>query len=280
MNNNLNCKWCNKQFKRKTPKNKHEKLQLCIPIANRTICTICNITFSNIKDFKIHLTSKEHIKMIICDDNDINIIREKQIKSIDIDPYLNNTEKNTFSTLGNNITLTVNNNNTNKDEQQNLSFMNTNANKIKLNLNKNTDLENEIKNEQYNKKYIKNITDRNNILNKGYSSYQELIENKIYNKPTPNNIQENILRKLIDLNDEIYDDKKIYFLQILKNISINDADFMTSYIRDCIGLNLESKQIYLELINKFIKKLIELYNLGYKEINNTNIADFISKLSK
>jgi hypothetical protein len=55
---------------------------------------------------------------------------------------------------------------------------------------------------------------------------------------------------------------------------------MTTYIRDCSGIDLESKQIYLELIDKFILKLTQIYNQGYKSINGKDIKIFISKLSK
>jgi len=285
----LKCKWCKKQFKRKSPKVKHETNQLCIPITNRTICSICDITFTSIKELKQHLTSKEHIKKIIGDtDDNVEIVREQQITSIDIDPYLTKQDIIKYSKNdGKNITLKLTTDNDNNDtnplsvnNETNLAFMNTDTNKLKLHLDEETELEAEIREEKEEQEYLDEISQRNNLAAKGYSSYQELIQNEIYNRPMPNEAQEEILCQLVDLNDELSDDKRTAFLQILKNLDETDADFMTTYIRDCNGLNMESKQIYLELIDKFIRKLTQIFNQGYRQISGKDILTFISRLSK
>ena len=276
----LKCKWCKKQFKRKSPKIKHETQQLCIPRIKRTICLVCNIKFNTPNEYKTHLTSKEHIKTLIKEDTDndaIQFIKTDEVTSIDVDPFLSRSDKLEFSTLGNNLTFTENHS-LNDELSTYKGFMNTTKNK--LNLDEETELEVEIRNEKEQANYLNEISSRNNLRAKGYSSYEELIREEIYNRPMPNDKQEEILCQLVDLNDELSDDKRDAFLEILKNMTEDDADFMTTYIRDCGGINLESKQIYLELIDKFVRKLTQIYNQGYKKIGGKDIIIFISRLSK
>jgi hypothetical protein len=287
---NLKCKWCHKIFKRKSPKINHELKQLCRSKTIRTYCTYCDITFPNIEEYKLHLISEEHIKKIITKDDAI-IKKEKKLTQYDMDPYLSNNEKNVISTNKcNNIIIKYNDNHTeiitsnidnniplNKKDVK--SIFNVKK-KEKLNLITETEIEKELKEKKEKKEYLEEISNRNNYKKNGYTSYQELIQEEIFNKPQPNKNQEDILCQLVNLNDELVEEKKKSFLEILKKLEENDADFMLTYIRDCNGLSMDSKQIYIELINKFIIKLTEIYNKGYKMINGKNIMNFISKLSK
>lgn len=265
----LICKYCSRQFKRCSPKVKHEASQVCIPKHKRTICVVCNITFHNILEYKKHITSTEHIKSLISrDDNEPIIIKEKEITTYDIDPILSQNDKEMLtSTIGSTITMQY------KDK-------NGNIRSTKLNLDEETELEKEIINDKEQNNYLNEIADRNNPNAMGYSSYQELIQQEIYNRPTPNEKQEKLLCRLVDANDDLSDEKRQLFLNILKDMNENDAEFMTTYIRNCNGINLESKQIYLEIIDKFIIKLTQIYNKGYTQISGKNIVNFISRLSK
>jgi hypothetical protein len=265
----LICKYCSRQFKRRSPKVKHEDSQACVPKHKRTLCGICNITFTNVSEYKKHLTTSEHIKSLLTsDDNEPVIIKPKKVSALDIDPMLSQHEREQIdSSTGSGITMKY------EDDYGNLQ-------RTKLNLNKETDLEKEIAAEKEEREYLNEIADRNNPNAMGYSSYQELIQHEIYNRPMPTETQEEILCQLVDANDELSDDKRQLFLSILKGMSVEDADFMTTYIRDCGGLDMESKQIYLELIDKFIMKLTQIYNKGYKQIGGKDIMTFISRLSK
>jgi hypothetical protein len=264
--NDLICKYCSKQFKRRSPKIKHEINQICVPKKLRTICVSCNLTFISHDKFKEHLISEQHIKNLLSSDN-TEIIRERPITAIDIDPFLSTLEKNEIVKPSTNIILY-------KEEN------NGNITKQKFNLAEETNLEKEIKEEREEKEYLEELSNRNNPIIKGYSSYEELVRQEIYNRPIPTERQEEILCKLVDLNDELSDDKRDAFLDILKNMTEDDADFMTTYIRNCGGIELVSKQIYLELIDKFVRKLTQIYNQGYKKIGGKDIIIFISRLSK
>jgi len=265
----LICKFCNRKFKRKSPKVNHEKKQLCVDKKKRTMCIICNLDFNSVEKYKNHLTSENHIKTLFTDNiDDTEIIKKKKTTLYDLDPYLSNIDKNTIqSKHGKNITL--------KYTDKNGYIINE-----KINLNDKCDLEKEIIKEKNEKLFILNNIEKNDFSNKGYTSYEELIKSEIYDKPIPNKNQEIILCKLVDLNDEITDDKQSAFLKILKYLDVDDSEYMTTYIRDCNGINLESKQIYIELITKFVNKLTQIYNQGYTQISGKNIQDIISKLNK
>jgi hypothetical protein len=265
----LICKYCSRQFKRRSPKVKHEGTQACIPKHKRTLCGICNITFTTVSEYKKHLTSPEHIKSLLTsDDNQPVIIKQKTVTALDIDPMLSQQDREQInSTTGSGITMKF------EDASGNIQ-------RTKLNLDKETQLEKEITAEKEEREYLNEIADRNNPTAMGYTSYQDLIQQEIYNRPMPTEAQELILCRLVDANDELSDDKRSLFLGILKEMSEDDADFMTTYIRDCGGLDMESKQIYLELIDKFIMKLTQIFNKGYKQIGGKDIMTFISKLSK
>jgi hypothetical protein len=265
----LKCKYCSRQFKRRSPKVKHEANQTCMPKHKRTFCSTCNITLSTVSEYKKHLTSPEHIKSLLTSDkNQPEIIKQKPITVLDIDPMLSQEDKvKIASTKVSEITM--------KFEDDN-GFIH----KRKLNLDKETELEKEITAEKEEREYINEIADRNNPNALGYTSYQELIQQEIYNRPMPTEAQEEILCRLVDANDDLSDEKRALFLGILKEMSEDDAEFMTTYIRDCGGLDMESKQIYLDLIDKFIMKLTQIFNKGYKQIGGKDIINFISRLSK
>jgi hypothetical protein len=265
----LICKYCSRQFKRRSPKVKHEGTQACIPKHKRTLCSICNITFVTVSEYKKHLTSPEHIKSLLTsDNNEPVIIKQKTVTALDIDPMLSQQDREQItSTTGSGITMKF------EDDAGNIH-------RAKLNLQKETELEKEIANEKEEREYLNEIADRNNPHAMGYTSYQDLIQQEIFNRPMPTETQEEILCQLVDANDDLSDDKRQLFLSILKAMSVEDADFMTTYIRDCGGLDMESKQIYLELIDKFIMKLTQIYNKGYKQIGGKDIMTFISRLSK
>lgn len=258
INNNveLKCKWCNKLFKRKSPKISHEHKQLCKPKSQRAYCSYCDISCNTLSEYNHHIMTESHIKKLITPSGPSI---QKTTTVYQLDPYLSDNDKVVIDSTGvNNVILKY------KD----------NTNEI-LNLSSKTELETDIETEINKEKYINDLNKRNYAL-----SYQDIINNEIYNKPEPTEIQESILCKLVDANTEISDDKRNIFLGILKSLSEDDAEFMTTYIRDCNGIDLESKQIYLELIDKFILKLTQIYNQGYKSINGKDIKIFISKLSK
>lgn len=260
MNNNnesMTCKWCRKQFKRRSPKVTHEYKQLCRTKANRTYCSYCSISFDDSKEYKHHLLSEEHIKKLIGGTTE-PVIKKTNVKN-QLDPFL--TEDDEVVLANTKINKVV--------------IKYANDTKEKIDLNQKTETELELEAEQEQQEYLEQVAARNATL-----SYSDIIQNEIYNRPFPNENQEYILCQLVDANDELSDDKHTLFLQILKDLSEDDADFMTTYIRDCNGLDLESKQIYLELIDKFILKLTQIYNQGYKTIGGKNIEIFISRLSK
>jgi hypothetical protein len=255
-NINFNCKWCNKLFKRKSPKISHEHKQLCKPKSQRAYCSYCDISYNTMNEYKQHIMTESHIKKLITPSGPSI---QKTTTVYRLDPYLSDNDKVVIdSTRVNNVILKYNDNT-----------------KETLNLSSKTELELDIENDINKAKHINDVNNRNYAL-----SYQDIINNEIYNKPQPNDNQELILCKLVDANTEISDDKKAIFLGILKSLSEDDAEFMTTYIRDCNGIDLESKQIYLELLDKFILKLTQIYNQGYKSINGKDIKIFISKLSK
>jgi hypothetical protein len=255
--NELVCKWCKKQFKRKTPKKTHELKQLCVSKNNRMYCEYCDISFNILADYEKHIVSDLHFKNIFSTSETklkISSIKNK------LDPYLTESEQEELDNF--------------KISNVTLKYYNNMSERINLNVKSN--IEKEIEKEKDKEDYINEVISRNNNL-----SYKDIIENEIYNLPTPNENQNIILSKLYDARDNLSDEKKELFLHILKNINENDADFMSTYIRNCVGLDLESKQIYLELINKFINKLTEIYNKGYLTIGGgKDIKQLITKLSK
>ena len=255
-NIDLKCKWCKKLFKRKSPKITHEYKQLCKPKSKRTYCNYCDISYNTMNEYQAHIMSESHITKLITPSGPTI---QKTNTLHQLDPFLSETDKHQLdnTTIGNVILKYEDNK------------------KEKLNLDTKTQLEKDIEIKQEQEKYIQEVSNRNKAL-----SYQDIINNEIYNRPEPNESQEEILCRLVDARDELTEDKRKLFLDILKNLSEDDAEFMTTYIRDCNGIDLESKQIYLELIDKFILKLTQIYNKGYKKIGGKNIDIFISRLSK
>jgi len=61
---------------------------------------------------------------------------------------------------------------------------------------------------------------------------------------------------------------------------MDDANYLMSHIRTCNDIDIKSKQIYMDLIDRFIMELVKLINNGIKKIGDKDISMFISKLSK
>ena len=66
----------------------------------------------------------------------------------------------------------------------------------------------------------------------------------------------------------------------MRLISLDDANYLMSHIRRCEELSLNSKQFFMNIIDKFIMELVKLLNKGITKIGDKDIRLFVAKLSK
>jgi hypothetical protein len=275
-NEELVCKNCKKNFKTKKSKTRHQIRQICIPKEKRTFCETCNFTAPDKTVYKNHLLSEEHLSKLV------NIIPSKvNIDTVpnlfNLDPYLSKKEKqdiiNPYS-ISNITELTF------KHKDNTISRINTaqeNAKIAAIEQKKKEAVEIKRKEDEA-KKYINGvhyIAEPENKLD-----YQSILKAELFTIPPKTIRQEKIINFLIRAQNANEQVKKDKLKQILRLITMDEANYLMSHIRSCEELSISSKQFYMNFIDKFIMELVKLMNNGIKVIDNKNIEQFIAKLSK
>jgi hypothetical protein len=269
----ITCNHCKKQFKTKKSKTRHQLHQLCISKDKRTYCATCNFTANSKIAYKQHLLTEQHLsKLINISTSKVDIIEEPNL--FDIDPYLSTKEKKQVNNIYNSAELTF------KHKDNTISRINANRENAKIIAKENAkrEAEEEEKLREESKKYINGIHYIGEPENK--LDYQSILNAELFTIPPKTKRQERIIQFLIkaqNANDNI---KKEKLKQILRLITINEANYLMSHIRRCEELSIQSKQFYMNFIDNFIMELIKLMNQGIKYIGNKKINEFIAKLSK
>lgn len=111
-------------------------------------------------------------------------------------------------------------------------------------------------------------------------NYSEIIKKDLSENEGPTNRQKKILGYLIHYQHEPALEMIKKMKLILTKIELVDADYLTSYIRNCSQLETKSKQIYCSYIDSFINTLINILEQGQETYNGMDIYDFVSKLTK
>ena len=288
MESNNICHLCNKKFKTKKSKTRHIFKEICVPDKDKTYCKICNISTNGDRNaFKKHLISVEHLNKISS-----LTTRPVEIVSEDIfavDPYLTNDEKQSISGFKiNNLVINHSDNTISKinvdaelkkaelykKKQEALEEI-----KKQQELEKRNELERQKKEEEA-KKYLGGvhyIAEPENKLD-----YQSILNAELYTIPPKTERQIRILNFLIncDKKNVSIDDKKQKIKDILRLINLDDANYLMSHIRRCEELSLNSKQFFMNMIDKFIMELVKLLNKGITKIGDKDIRLFVAKLSK
>lgn len=284
MNNNekiniledLTCKHCKKQFKTKKSKTRHQNHQVCIPKAKKTYCSTCNYTASNKTEYKRHLLSEEHLsKLVNIIPRKVDIIPKDNLFALD--PYLSKDEKrglvNPFS-LDNVSTLTF------KHKDNTISRIDTARENAKIAAREQAKREAEEakRRDEEAKKYIDGV--HYVVEPEDKLDYNSILNAELYTIPPKTKRQERIIQFLIkaqSLNNIIRKEK---LKQILRLITMDEANYLMSHIRKCDELTIQGKQFYMSFIDNFIMELIKLLNKGIIMIGDKNIEQFITKLSK
>lgn len=292
------CNKCKKEFKTINSKKRHIFHQVCIPFKYRTYCKLCNKSYNSRKEYETHLISIEHLQNY----NEIkttNIDNEKKVnhiikkKNVFLnDPYLSNEEKKELfiektpesiiikkQTDPNNI-YQVNVKNAKTFIDKEIEYKKQRE-KYEEEIKKIINHEKEMKKKQelHDKNYINNhhyIEQPNNSFD-----YNEIIRAELHAIPPKTERQERILGYLIKCQkmDDSY--KKQKFLEILKLLSLEDANYLTSHIRTCKDICDNTKQLYMDIIERFCNKLILLLENGIKSIDEIpSIEDYVIKISK
>ena len=265
MEKELVCKWCHREFKRRTPKNKHQLRQICRPVNERTYCEICDITCKDRIDYERHMMCNDHLKRVMLGSvGDIKIKKAMKEENMlyHVDPYMELLEKNNESCheqLGDQITLFYKDNTLER-----------------LDMTKERKIEREKKEQDRIQDYIDHKIEQNKVLD-----YKKIVREELLNKPRPTIRQGRILDALVSLMDIEEEKRKEHFKNILRCLTMEDADFLMAYIRDDDRIDLLYKQWYCNIINQFIHELVKVYNKGIEKLKNgMDILEFVSKLSK
>lgn len=264
------CIYCKKKFKSNKSKKRHEYMQICLDSSKRTYCSHCDYMAENKEEFKNHLISSYHL-------SNISKIKTRNIKFeksiINLDPYLNDKEKNELLNPYDitNLTLKYNNNI--------LSKIDIKEEKKKL-----KKLEEKKKIEEEERKKIENdkhyVNGQYIVEPENKCDYESILNAELYTIPPKTDRQKRILLYLIKCQEISDIEKKNKLKEILRLISLEDANYLMSHIRRCDEINIISKQFYMNFIDKFAMELIKLYNDGIIFIGNKNINEFVLKITK
>lgn len=286
------CKLCKKLFKTKKSRDRHQKFQLCKPISERTYCKYCDFTTNDKKIYKKHLISIEHLNkintIISSSDNEKNnnFTNDKKI-------FLEKKEVKT-----NLETIEIHRKNLIIPEKKKVSTAVKKVNKITndLNLQKNIEIQNqknlaekkkkEIEKKQKIDNYDKHYLNEGSFVNhyisepKNKLSYNDILKAEMNAIPEKTQYQTKICDFLVNIKDKNISEKEELFKKILKLINLDDTNYLLSHIRTHPDLSINDKQIYMNIIDKFILKLIEIMNNGYETLGGKKIQDIIIRISK
>ena len=276
-NSNKLCVKCNKTFKAKKSYNSHVKLQVCYKEDEITYCKICDITLQSHNDYIKHLISMEHLNCIGC--NKLEVLQRKEPSKILLaDPYLSNEEAKNIGTnnLGNKYTFIYDDNNT---QIINLKFQNQSV----------ISNSNVIDNSEY---ITTNDTVKNNNIPESYNipirsdspesvcSIDSIESIGHLNSVTNRHIK---LYSILEKYPHIEERKKM-LLKILTNekLSVNDYNGLTEIIKhipENNETNIQTKNIYMSVIQYFTKLLIKEKNNGNKSYKGKDIMEIVIAIS-
>lgn len=284
----MECIHCKKQFKTKKSKDNHIFKQICIPAKHKTYCKICNYTAENKLAYKKHLVSAEHLSKI----TSMTTTKVKMVNSMfELDPYLSTKEKRQLTNPLFNSELIIQNKD-NTAIKVDLAAENEKCERIET---AKKQMEAEIKRAEEAKiiaerqaeearikaeEERKYINGRYVVEPENKTDYQSVLNAELYTIPAKTERQERILRFLIRFQDAPIDIRKSKLKEILKLVSMEDANYLMSHIRRCEELHINGKQFYMDFIDQFIMELVKLINAGVKEINGKNIIDYVTKLTR
>jgi len=266
----LTCLKCKKIFKSKKSKTRHVLKQICIPVRDRTYCEPCNYSAPSQLDYKKHIISINHLSKI----SDVKT-REVEInKPIDIfalDPYLSKDEKKTVS-QAKYLSFKHKDNTISR-----IDIAQENA-RIIAKREKEAQKKEEERRLKEESKYIDGIHYVDEPSDK--LDYQSILNAELYSIPPKTERQERILSFLIKA--QYVDDtvKKSKLKDILRLVSMEDANYLMSHIRRCDEIQIQAKQFYMSFIDTFLMELIKLLGRGIEYIGDKKIIDFVAKMSK
>jgi hypothetical protein len=272
----LTCKNCKKHFKTKKSKTRHQIRQVCIPQAKRTYCSTCNFTADNKTAYKQHLLSEQHLsKLVNITTTKVNITADPSL--FDLDPYLSNQERSDINnpySINNVSSLTF------KHKDNTISRIDTARENAKIAAREQAKREAEEakRREEEAKKYIDGVhyvVEPENKLD-----YQSILNAELFTIPPKTPRQERIIQFLIRAQNASEQIKKNKLKQILRLITMDEANYLMSHIRRCEELSIQGKQFYMNFIDNFIMELIKLMNRGIMYIGDKKIDEFVAKLSK
>lgn len=287
----IKCDRCNKEFK----ENKyieHYKTQICLAPNMRKYCSVCDIEFSNRSE---HIKSSLHINNI-CDIKPNTIINtNNRVDIFQIDPALNDAEKEDVKTsllIGNNIQIIQN-----KDKYMN--ELKTSINIIddmptrKFSVSSSEDETTNLKYENYslaNKNNIVHNEGDNNLNNNNanetnddvYTEYENEIKDRMGDVvPEKHNKIINILNKL-PLDSHTQSHYKKFSEILIKHMDLADYVGLKSSIINTDILSVIQKQEYIHIIDKFRNHLIKKINNGITTIKikegEVNIIDIVNNI--
>lgn len=251
------CKYCKKRFKKSVIRDKHEYEQVCVMNGKKTYCKVCSWTADNISVYNEHLISREHLDkvgrinvtgldMII-----VNPVKDKMVSMFACDPILSKCDS---------------------VDSDKLKVFHTDGSMSRVDGRSETLHELSLSDTD---KAIRTTE----VANAGIIRYHELVERERgLAKMTERQlkIMEYLARFQHNSVTEMVDRLKI----ILDKIGIDDADFLSTHIRNYDGLSVRAKQVYGSYMEKFINALTRRVMVGEKYYRDMDIFEFVAKLTK
>lgn len=242
------CNHCNKILKSATTYERHINNQLCYSKNDITFCKICKITMDSREKYIKHLLSMEHLNSIGC--NKLETLNTNQPRTIlQADPYLSNNEARSIGTnnLGNKFTFVFQNNQT-----QIVDLMPHKTTLVSTTCNETT-AETTVEHKEDSK----------------YKTFERVLE--------PSEKQKKILVILERVGTE--EEGRTILCKLLDKLHIEDYRGLQTFIRANNNISNELKNVYLDIMDKFITMLVKCRNNGETVYKDKDISKLVISLT-
>jgi len=265
------CNHCNKILKSAKTYAHHINNQLCYSKNEITYCKICNITMDTHANYIKHLLTIEHLNSIGC--NKLETLNTNQPSTIlQADPYLSNNEARNIGTnnLGNKFTFVFQNNQT-----QIVDLIPPKQdNKIQSNATMNSTMHAPVRTTSMNilrNNILRNI-EHNNI------EHNNVEHNNVFSSiPEPTDKQKKILLILEKIGTE--EEGRTLLVKMLEKLHIEDYRGLQSFIKCNNNISKELKNVYLDIMDKFITMLVKRRNNGETIYKDKDISKLVISLT-
>jgi len=259
------CNHCNKILKSAKTYEHHINNQLCYSKNEITFCKICNLTMDSRENYIKHLLSMEHLNSIGC--NKLETLNTSQPSTIlQADPYLSNNEARIIGTnnLGNKFTFVFQNNQT-----QIVDLMPPKTNIVSTTC----------KNKEDKNIAEANITEANIAeANITEDNKEEKYEHKTVERfLEPSEKQKKILVILERVGTE--EEGRIILCKMLDKLHIEDYRGLQSFIKSNNNISNELKNVYLDIMDKFITMLVKRRTNGETIYKDKDISKIVILLT-